>query len=793
MMLLAAGCSPIARPVQAGIYSRVGLSSESSIGQTLLSRNAGLVGIRLFLIPETPGIGNIAVNVYPAPGTDQVLASGQIPLSTIDQPSYYTIDFTDLQNTYLKSYYVQLTVKGDGAVEAGTGDATSYLDGSLYIDDQPASGQLAFQLLYSIAPMVAGVVRLFFKWFLWLLAAIYLFAIPGLALLDLLWPDASTLPFGTKLALSGGISLAIYPILFLVTYLAHLHLGVVIAFLPGLLGIIYLVWRLRFMRLFAKHSSGQKIDYLAAGSYAIVALILVFTRLWVVRALDAPMWGDGFQHTMIAQLIVDNQGLFNSWQPYAALTTFTYHFGFHTDTAVLHWLTGLDVPQATLLMGQLVNILAVLALYPLARKLAHGSHWAGLTAVIIGGFISSMPMFYTNWGRYTQLSGQAILPVVILIFWKLADEPHIGWRSSILAGIAIGGLALTHYRVFILALLALLVFLLFYFRRSNARRLLSNYALAAIVGGVIFLPWFIHVYGGTIFNSFVSQLSTPVQSIPEATIEYNTINPLNTYLPTIIWILTGLGILWGFWRRQKEVAIFASWWLLILLAANPNWLHLGGTGALSNFTIFIAMYIFAGVMIGAAVGWLSQGGKLPSLRWLNVSIASVLLISSLYFGYQRLKDIVPAQFSLVTRPDVRASQWIQANLPDNATFLVNSFFAYGGSLIVGSDGGWWLPLLAHRAVTTPPLTYGMEAGPTADNVTQVNALWSTVQQYGVSSQQTIDMLKERGVQFVYIGQQNGRVNYTGPVVLDAELMIASGRFTEVYHQDRVWILELNSK
>jgi hypothetical protein len=36
------------------------------------------------------------------------------------------------------------------------------------------------------------------------------------------------------------------------------------------------------------------------------------------------------------------------------------------------------------------------------------------------------------------------------------------------------------------------------------------------------------------------------------------------------------------------------------------------------------------------------------------------------------------------------------------------------------------------------------------------------------------------------------VNYFGPIELDAETMIASGRFTEIYHQDRVWILELNS-
>jgi hypothetical protein len=792
ILVLAAGCSPIARPVQGDLSSRVSLSSGSLLGQTLVSRNNGLAGISLYLIPKIPGAGNLQVNVYPGPGRDLLLASGQIPLSSIDQSSYYTIDLPNLHNTYLQDYYIQLSITGDGTVEVGTGEAASYLDGSLYINDEPASGQLAFQLLYAFLPMAAGIARLFINWLFWMLVAIYLFVIPGLALLYLLWPDASILSFVDKLALSCGMSLAIYPIIFLLTYLFHLKLGIFIAFFPALLGIIYLIWRWRFADHFTLNQLKQKIDYLAIGTFVMVALILIFTRLWVIRTLVAPMWGDGFQHTMITQLIIDNQGLFDSWQPYAALTSFTYHFGFHTDAAVLHWLTGLDASYATLLAGQLVNILAVLSLYPLAKRLAHGSHWAGITAVVIGGFLSSMPMYYTNWGRYTQLTGQVILPVVIILFWILAEKPQSGWHGPALAGTAIGGLALTHYRVLIFALLALPLFLIFYLRRSNFRQFLSNYAVAGIVGALIFLPWFIHVYGGAIYSHLVSQLSTPAQSISASTNEYNSIQPLNTYLSTFLWVLTGFSLLWGFLRRQKEVVIFALWWLMLLLAANPHWLQLSGTGALSNFAIAIAIYIFAGVILGASVGWLTESNRLHGLRWSYAAIAVVLLLSSFYFGYQRLKDIIPAQFSLVTNPDVHASQWIQLNLPNDATFLVNSFFAYGDSVIVGSDAGWWLPLLAHRTVTTPPLTYGFESGPTPDYVAQVNALWYTVEHYGVTSQQAIDMLKKYGVHYVYIGQQNGSVNYSGPVILDADAMIASGEYKQVYHQDRVWILELNA-
>ena len=65
-------------------------------------------------------------------------------------------------------------------------------------------------------------------------------------------------------------------------------------------------------------------------------------------------------------------------------------------------------------------------------------------------------------------------------------------------------------------------------------------------------------------------------------------------------------------------------------------------------------------------------------------------------GRQRLNTVDPRQFSLLTRPDLRAFDWIRENTPDDAGFLVNSFFAFNNSLNVGSDGGWWLPLLTKR-------------------------------------------------------------------------------------------------
>lgn len=85
--------------------------------------------------------------------------------------------------------------------------------------------------------------------------------------------------------------------------------------------------------------------------------------------------------------------------------------------------------------------------------------------------------------------------------------------------------------------------------------------------------------------------------------------------------------------------------------------------------------------------------------------------SSFPFVRERIRDVRPNQYALATRADLRAADWIRQNLPPDSKFLVNSFFAYGDTLIVGSDGGWWLPSLTGRKTNLPPMPYATERGP----------------------------------------------------------------------------------
>jgi len=585
--------------------------------------------------------------------------------------------------------------------------------------------------------------------------------------------------------------------------------------LPPLTGLGMILWqnRKRFNHLAFPRLAMAKLPW-ADVTFIGLLILIILTRFWSIRSLDVPMWGDSYQHTMIAQLLVDHGGLINSWQPYAEMTTFTYHFGFHTAVAVFDWITRMDMPKAVLWVGQLLNVLAVIAIYPLATKVGR-SKWAGVIAVLVAGLLSPMPMYYVNWGRYTQLAGQVILPGAIYLAWVILEsKPHriespllaekANWHKLrrhipsytgqiALMWIVLGGLALTHYRVLIFAILFFVAFFILNLRKATWRTLLARTFWIGIGAGLFFLPWFIHTFIGKITLTLVTQLTTPAEAVSTATQQYNAIGELSSYLPQSLWLLLPLSIVWGLWRREKSVVLISVWSFLILLAANPQWLRLPGEGALSNFAVFIAAYIPASVLAGYLLGQVSSLKlKVESARisLILALLTSVFIIAVGVFGARvRLRDLKVIQGTLVTRPDIQAAKWIQENTPQDARFLVNSFFAYGDTLIVGSDGGWWLPLLAQRQTTLPPINYSSEGGPRPDYLPWVNAQTTEIKNNGIAHPEVLAMLQERGVTYVYLGQRQGRVNYGGPYMLEPEQLLASPNFQLVYHQDRVWVFE----
>jgi hypothetical protein len=626
------------------------------------------------------------------------------------------------------------------------------------------------------------------EWLLTLLAAAFLFLLPGWALLRL-WPGAARLSRTEQVALGIGIGFALYPVLLLWTDLLGLHPGALYAWLPPLAALSLLI-RLRLRRRLAPFLQQQPAQILQRATWSGIALCsvliaLISIRFVAIADLHVPLWGDSLHHTMIARLLIEQGGLFHTWQPYAAMQSFTYHFGFHSHVAVLSWMTGQAPIHAVLLHGQLANSAAVITLYPLALRL-HRSRWAGVITLLIAGLLVSMPMFYTNWGRYTQLAGQAILPVAIYLAWEFLTTRDRSWSLLGITALTLAGLVLTHYRVAVFAACFFPASALLIGSNLPWRAWIGRGMLLASATGLLVILWFVRVLSGklpVILGAITAQ-STAGGASAAHTETLNAVGTLSTFLPESIWYTLLISVGWALWQRNRSALLVVLWWLLAALLANPNLLGLPGAGLITNFALLLAAYIPASILVGAAAGWLLQHLPAPGTR----IIATLGIIVLACWGMtMRLNDITPTRYTFVTPADLHAAAWIETHTAPDAHFLINGFFP-NEAAVVGSDAGWWLPILARRQVTVPPLLYIAEQGPRPDYRQWVNQLYAILYERGLEHPETLELLRERGITHVYIGQQQGTVgNSQAAQRLSAETLTRSPHFRTVYHTEQVWI------
>ena len=633
-----------------------------------------------------------------------------------------------------------------------------------------------------------------------LLAMFWLLTIPGAALLTGLWRGWGGYDRLAQIVLSTAAGLAIYPILLIWARLMGWAPGSSLSWLVPVLSLGFLAWRDRHDPRVTRRLHYSRTSLRNQFIFAVVILLLVASRLGIPYSLETPMWGDSVHHTLITQLLIDNGGLFDSWLPYANLDSFTYHFGFHSFAANLHGLSSLPADQAVLWAGQLLNLLAVLVLYPLAARVS-GRQEAGMLAVIVAGLAINMPNYYTNWGRYTQLAGQVLLLAFAVFAWELVQKNRGHRRTLLVAGVLLAGLALTHYRITVFAILFLLAAMFMEVRWRRLGPVFYKLFLLALLSAGLVLPWGLNVLSGKLIALIEAYATTPAADQSAALIQYNAIAPLETFLPIPVWIFFGLSAIWALIGRHKRAALILVWWALILLTANPGLLGLPGAGILTNFAVFLGAYIPASILISTVISEgfpiilaYSQGFVRRRWRWaVVVGVLEIVLLLTAFGTVARFDDINVRRHSLVMHADRIAATWLSENTNEDSLILVNSFFTVGEGSVVGSDAGWWLPYLADRNTTLPPITYSSESSPDAGYIAWVNALPALVLENGIDDPDVLELLAARGVTHVFIGARDGLIgNRRGPR-LDLDGLRDTEHYLEVFELDGATVFEVQRR
>lgn len=790
------------------------LSSEQTVGQTFYSRFRGLNSVTLQIGEINPTAkGDITLSVYKTTDKSSLVSHTIYPLAELPENGSYSFSFPAVVHSNQQNLYFELSTDSNIEIQVSTVPGYAYINGAAYSNLNPTQKQLDFEINYDYFQVFISILIWLFKFAETIFWGFLLFFLPGYGILTILdiYPITDIKALLRKIIISIALSLSIYPLVMLWTGAFGLHLGRLNAYLPVLLGVSFILYR-QFQRKipFFQHLK-QSSEFIIRDTKNYSSRILIFAvlflllliKFWAIRDLPAPLWGDSLHHTTIAQLMLDNGGLFSSWEPYAPYKSLTIHYGFSSMVAVYSWFSGIDILSSTLLVGQWINFFALITPIILLLSISKEPEWSILGILIFVGLLSYLPAIYTNWGRYAQLAGQTILPALIYILISLFDiarhstkEIKFRYRQIFVAALLLGGMTLTHYRMPIfLATIIFLLFLFYHFKdKSSFREIFKSvYTLALVIllSVILIIPWLPRIIGSSLSEAALTS-STPTDPLTWLLPHLNQWKDLSKLIPIFVIGIIIVSLLFGILKKKWILLIYIFWPLLLMLYLIGALIQLPIANLLEGFAIMIMLYIPISLVIGWFIGqikvWID---KTHNNFYAPLSIILTIILCIIGINIQS-STLTPQTTAIVTYPDLKAMEWIRNNTPEDALFLVEGYIVHYGYSAVGTDAGWWIPLLTERGNTMPP-QYAMvneESNP-PDHREMIVELVDYLNRKDAGAPASVEYFCDLGITHAYVGQGRGRTGAgVDQLFSPIEFTRNPQSFQMVYHQDRVYIYQL---
>jgi len=248
------------------------------------------------------------------------------------------------------------------------------------------------------------------------LVALSLVLLPGWAFLGIsnIWKLYRPLQ---RWMVAFGLSVAFYPLLFYwARLLPSLQLGTRKLLLVLFIFALLIFWKFR-------KNWKEQIHFESSELIALLLMVVVlFTRMWQVHIYPYPAWSDSLHHTLLTQLTAQYGRLPNSLEPYEPVSLNMYHLGLYAFTAPIMLLGKVSATTALLVGAQLLNALNVCGIYLILDRIINRK--GAIFGVLFAGLLSFQPAWYFNWGRFTQVSSQMLLPVAWAITLDTLNMPR---------------------------------------------------------------------------------------------------------------------------------------------------------------------------------------------------------------------------------------------------------------------------------------------------------------------------------------------------------------------------------
>jgi len=531
----------------------------------------------------------------------------------------------------------------------------------------------------------------------------------------------------------------------------------------------------------------------------LLVLLLGFAgRILAIRDQAFPPWVDSSRHALITVVMAEQGQFLSDYAPFLDVVRAPYHYGFHAISASLLLMTGREVDSLLLWLGPLLNGLVPLAVYAAATLFTRRRSVA-LAAAFLTALPFFFPAYYATWGRFTQLTGMLILPVLMGVSSFEFRVSSWGFQVSgfrfqgkrvFLIGVLTAGLFLVHFRVFLLYVPFVLVLLFVHLpafirhRRTthhapHLTRDFLPFAAASILALLLITPRLLRLTQDTNLEGAISGSPEGYNDFP---IAYFTTGWETLFAYAALLCLPVVLLAWWRGRHWAKPALNLALWVgLLFLLLSGRDLGLPETWLINTNSMAITLFLPVALVLALVGERVVRGLMRPHwlLQFIGYGVLGGWFAAATLFGLERQSNILNEQ-TILARPADRAGiAWVEANLPDEAVIAVNSWL-WLGQTWAGSDGGAWLVQMTGLRTTTPPADYVYNRLLS----TQVRS-WNQqmTEREDWASEAAAAWLRSQGITHLFVGQKGG--------FLDPSTLLRNPELTLLYNDDGVFVFAVN--
>lgn len=405
---------------------------------------------------------------------------------------------------------------------------------------------------------------------------------------------------------------------------------------------------------------------LALGQRLIAPLIFL---LVLVRGYVGPVsneWPsirgvDHYSHAVMANLMMSEGAI----DPYLI-----YPPGFHTMTAIISRLSGLDPLEIFPVLGPILLLLPALALYTMAQQLWGAKY--GAAAALFSGVILGGSYLYFNDSMYPNLvTSQFLLVLAIAALFQLYFTPSV--RTALTVAL-LGSSVLLYHQVSSLYLALLLVpvglvFLPYLLLKHRHRGVALLFSLTLLGVLSVLYAWDTYnlprLIGGLIGGSQASNTGAAVEMAIGSQPLYEPDGLLlNIVTQPIAWLgllgifLLGEGLRRRFGVPRKLAYLTLLWWTAILLV--------GSLTAYSGFPqrfsrdLGIPLSVLAALALLAVLRSLRMGSP---VRLIPAILAALMVVGLVGFQTSRKLEEAsgPSRQTTTTAEIAEGGEWLEAH------------------------------------------------------------------------------------------------------------------------------------